>query len=130
MQPTHQNPELRIVFVEDDPNDIELMRSLLQSHRIACRLIAVSTKEQFEVELNSDPDLILSDLNVVRLDGLSALAIAKQKCPHVPFLILSGTLREETRALALSGGATACILKDDGDKLVSVIRRVISSTIR
>jgi CheY-like chemotaxis protein len=110
--------------VEDDPNDIEFTQWKLR--HLGCQIVSVETLPQFEAELERRPDLILSDMNVTRLDGFSALAIATKKCPDVPFVLLSGTLHEETRVVALARGAAACLLKDDPDpdSLERVIRRL------
>jgi CheY-like chemotaxis protein len=116
--------KLRIVLVEDDPNDIELTQVHLRTYRITCEIVAVDTKPAFESELERKPDLILSNLNLVRLDGLSALEMAAKKCPMTPFVFLSGTMREETRAMVSVRGATDFVLKHDTEHLVSVIRRV------
>ena len=119
-----KQPALRIIMVDDNRDDMELTEWELRSHQIACQIVAVVTKEAFESELERKPDLIISDLNTPRLDGLSALALAARKHPNVPFVILSGTMREETKAVALASGASACILKDDRERLVSVVRRL------
>jgi CheY-like chemotaxis protein len=122
--PNGHKRKLRIILVEDDPNDIELTQLHLRTYRITCEIVAVDTKPAFESELERKPDLILSNLNLVRLDGLSALAIAAKKCPRTPFVFLSGTMREEARAVASVRGATDFVLKQDTEHLVSVIRRV------
>ena len=122
--PTSQKRKLRIVLVEDDSRDIELTQAHLVVHHIACEIEAVDTKAAFELALERRLDLILSDMNVVRLDGLSALSIAAKKCPQIPFVFLSGSMREETKAVAFAGGATDFVLKGDIEKLVSVIRRL------
>jgi len=122
--PNGHKRKLRIVLVEDDPNDIELTQIHLRTYRITCEIVAVDTKPAFESELKRRPDLILSNLNLVLLDGLSALDIAAKKCPTTPFVFLSGTIREETRAVASIRGATDLVLKHDTEHLVAVIRRV------
>jgi len=116
--------KLRIVLVEDDPRDIELTQAKLVANHIACDLVPVHSKSAFESELEEKPDIILSNSNVVRLDGLSALAIASKKCPLIPFVFLSGSVREDTKAVAFARGAADFVLKDDTDALVSVVRRL------
>src|SRR5688572_31831036 len=72
----------------------------------------VATKEDLVQGLQTfAPDLILSDCTLPGFDGLSALAIAREKCPGTPFIFFSGTLgRRGIESLKL--GATAYILKD------------------
>jgi len=125
MQKTNgQNRKLRILLVEDDPFDIELTQAHLVTHNIACDLVAVRTKSAFEAELEQKPHLILSDCNVLPLDGMSALAIATKKCPLTPFVFLSGAVSEGTKAPAFAHGATDFVLKHDVAKLVSIIRHL------
>ena len=91
---------LRILSLEDDPNDAELIQERLQSEGIACELSRVDTQEAFLGALEQGGvdrgiDLILADYTLPSFDGLSALKLAKQVRPGVPFIFVSGTLGEE-----------------------------------
>src|SRR6185436_21083532 len=87
---------LRIVHLEDDPNDQILVQEALRQDAVDCELTTVSTREDFVATLQQGPiDLILSDYGLPNFDGLSALALASRMVPHTPFILVSGTLGEE-----------------------------------
>jgi len=60
-------------------------------------------------------------------DGLSALALAREKCPDVPFIFISGTLGEDVAIESLRRGATDYLLKDRPSRLGSAIRRAMEN---
>jgi PAS domain S-box-containing protein len=120
---------LRILHLEDDPADAELVRSILQREGIECRIVRTENQEQFCRALDEQRfDLILSDYTLPSFDGLAALAIVRAQCPDVPFILLSGTLGEEVAVEALKEGATDYVVKDRMHRLVASIERAIRET--
>ena len=125
---------LRILSLEDDPNDAELIRELLRSEDIACELQRVDTQEAFLAALGQGGiglgiDLILADYTLPSFDGLSALKLAKQVRPDVPFIFVSGTLGEEVAIEALRVGAADYVLKTRLSRLApSVVRALRAAT--
>jgi len=100
-------PPLRILHLEDNPNDAELIHAALQSEGIISHVERVETRDEFLASLEQGGfDIILADYTLPSFDGLSALKIALQKCPDVPFIFVSGTLGEEVAIEALKIGAT------------------------
>src|SRR6266851_3125771 len=87
---------LRVLHLEDNPNDAELIQAALQSEGIVSHVVRVETRADF----------------LASFDGLSALSIAMEKCPDVPFIFVSGTLGEEVAIEALKIGATDYLLKE------------------
>jgi CheY-like chemotaxis protein len=78
--------ELRILILEDQNTDAELMERELRKGGISFFSKRVETKEDFLRELKVfAPHLILSDYKLPSSNGSSALAIARQQCPEVPF---------------------------------------------
>src|SRR5262249_34183359 len=69
-------------------------------------------------------DLILSDYFIPGFDGLSALAMARQQCPDIPFIFVSGAIGDEVAVESLRAGATDYVLKDRPARLVPAIQRV------
>jgi signal transduction histidine kinase len=69
--------------------------------------------------------LILSDFSLPTIDGYTALAIAQEKCPDVPFIFVSGTLGEETAIETLKKGATDYVLKHRLTRLVPSVHRAM-----
>jgi signal transduction histidine kinase/DNA-binding response OmpR family regulator len=115
---------LRILHLEDSTKDAELIEATLAGEGLACEVVLVDTREDFVAALEQGGfDLILADYGLTSFDGLSALRIAKEKCPHVPFILVSGTLGEELAIESLKLGATDYVLKHRLSRLVSCIKR-------
>ena len=104
---------LRVLHLEDNPNDAELIQAALQSEGIVSHVVRVETRADFLASLEQGGfDIILADYTLPSFDGLSALSIAMEKCPDVPFIFVSGTLGEEVAIEALKIGATDYLLKE------------------
>jgi len=117
---------LRILSVEDDPKDAELIQDLLEAAGFACEVTRVETQAALLASLaQGGIDLILADYTLPSFDGLSALKLAKQACPEVPFLFVSGTLGEEVAIEALKFGATDYVLKTRLSRLVPSVTRAL-----
>jgi len=117
---------LRILHLEDDPNDVTLVQSTLEAGDIPCIINCVQTRDDFVAALKSGGiDLILSDFSLPAFDGLSALKIAHARCPDVPFILVSGILGEERAIDALKSGATDYVLKQRLSRLVPAVRRAM-----
>jgi PAS domain S-box-containing protein len=116
---------LRILSLEDDPNDAELIQESLEAEGIACELIRVDTQPAFVCSLEGNIDLILADYTLPSFDGLSALQLALSARPDVPFIFVSGTLGEEVAIEALKIGATDYILKTRLSRLAPSVLRAL-----
>jgi PAS domain S-box-containing protein len=118
-----QHP-LRILSIEDDPKDVELIQNLLETEDIVCEVTRVDTQAALLASLEPGGfDLILADYSLPSFDGISALRLATKACPDVPFIFVSGTLGEEVAIEALKIGATDYVLKTRLSRLVpSVVR--------
>jgi PAS domain S-box-containing protein len=117
---------LRILSLEDDPKDVELIQALLEAEKIVCELRRVETRATFVAALEQGKvDVILADYTLPSFDGMSALKLAKQKCPHVPFIFVSGTLGEEVAIEALKVGATDYVLKTRLSRIVPAVQRAL-----
>jgi len=107
------NKELRILLLEDNPSDAELVERELCKGKLSFSLRRVETKKAFVRELEDPmPHLILADYSLPSFDGLSALVIAQKKCPDVLFIFVSGAIGEEMAIETLKKGATDYVLKD------------------
>jgi PAS domain S-box-containing protein len=117
---------LRILYLEDDPRDAELVQETLASDGISCHVTRVETEADFIVSLEQGGfDLILADYTLPSFDGLSALKIAQQDWPHVPLIFVSGTLGEEVAIEALKIGATDYIFKTRLSRIVPSVQRAL-----
>jgi len=119
--------ELRILMLEDLESDRELAERELRKAGIRFSSTRVETREEFINALEEIvPDLILADHSLPSFDGLTALDIAQEKYPDIPFIILSGTLGEELAIEALKRGATDYVLKHRISRLGSSVERALS----
>jgi len=120
------NKELRILVLEDVADDVELINRELRKSGLAFRCKRVDTREDFVRELeHNPPDLIFSDHGLPTFHGFSALAIARNQCPDVPFIFVTGSQGEEMAAETFKGGATDYILKDRLSGLVPAVQRAL-----
>jgi len=118
--------KLRILNLEDNPNDSDLIKETLEDEGIECEITRVETGEDFLAACDKGGfDLILSDFNLPSYDGLSALAIAREKCPDLPFIFVSGKMGEDVAVESLKSGATDYILKNNFKRLVPSVRRAL-----
>jgi signal transduction histidine kinase len=117
---------LKILHLEDDPNDAALVQSTLTGAGIACSTTRVQTSGDFKAALESgEIDLVLSDFSLPTFDGLSALKMTHDEWPDMPVILVSGTLGEEEAVDSLKNGATDYVLKDSLVRLVPAVRRAM-----
>src|ERR1700738_1334998 len=117
---------LRILYLEDDPRDAELVQETLAIGGIRCHVTRVETEADFIASLEQGGfDLILADYTLPSFDGLSALKIAQQDWPHVPLIFVSGTLGEEVAIEALKIGATDYVFKTRLSRIVPSVQRAL-----
>lgn len=117
---------LRILYLEDDPKDAELVQARLESEGVACMVTRIETEVDFRASLEQGSfDLILADYTLPSFDGMSALKIAVDKHPEMPFIFVSGTLDEEVAIEALKIGATDYVFKTRLSRVVPSLQRAL-----
>lgn len=117
---------ITILHLEDNSNDAELIREALRKEGIVCQLSQVWTREDFLAALGRGGfDLILADNSLPAFDGGAALGLAKEHCPDVPFIFLSGTMNGFVAAEGLRQGAADHVSKQELSRLAPSIRRAI-----
>ena len=117
---------LRILQLEDDPNDAELIKVMLETEDIICHITRVENRADFLTLLEQGGiDIILADYTLPSFDGLSALRISQEKYPYIPYIFVTGTLGEEVAIEALKSGATDYVLKERLSRLVPSVRRAL-----
>lgn len=120
------NGVLRILHLEDDPVDAELVQATLDAEGIACELVQVDSRERFVAALDQGTfDLVLSDFALPGFNGMGALAIVRQRNPELPFVFISGRLGEEAAIESLKSGATDYVLKNRLSRLAPAVRRAL-----
>ncbi|MHC5672167.1 hybrid sensor histidine kinase/response regulator [Nostoc sp.] len=119
---------LRFLLLEDSLLDAELTEAMLTEGGINCELIRVETSADFLAALETEAfDLILADYALPSFDGISALEIARNRFPEVPFIFVSAALGEELAIEALKNGATDYVLKQGLGRLVPSVQRALRS---
>jgi PAS domain S-box-containing protein len=120
------NSPLRILYLEDDPKDAELVQAMLGAEGVACEVTRVETRADFVASLERDGfDLILADYSLPSFDGISALKLAVDKRPELPFIFVSGTMGEEVAIEALKIGATDYVLKTRLSRILPSVQRAL-----
>jgi formate hydrogenlyase transcriptional activator len=118
--------ELRILILEDVAAHAELMERELRKAEMVFSAMRVATRAAFLDALHDfGPDLILADYSLPSFDGIAALSIAKEQCPAVPFVFVSGALGEELAIETLKQGATDYVLKQRLARLGPAVRRAL-----
>src|SRR5664279_2132919 len=119
------NP-LRILHLEDDSQDTELVAGCLRSGGLDCRIARVDDRASFEREVrNGNYQVILSDYKLPAYDGGAALAFAREHRPDIPFILVSGEVGEEAAVSCLVGGATDYVLKGHLAHLIPSLQRAL-----
>src|SRR6188768_57048 len=116
----------RLLVLEDDPDDAELLRRHLLAEWPQCEIVHVNDEQRLREALNGPAfDIILSDYALPGFHGLCALHLARARCPDVPFLFVSGAIGDEVAVESLKAGATDYVLKDRLVRLVPAIQRAL-----
>jgi protein-histidine pros-kinase len=121
-----QNP-LNILHLEDNRLDADLIRDNLAAQGIIANILPVQTEEEFRSSLQKgNVGLILADYFLPGFDGMTALAIARENRPELPFIFVSGTIGEESAIKGLKGGANDHVFKHGLQGLGLSVRRALS----
>src|ERR1700754_5218036 len=103
--------KLRVLIVEDNPDDAELLlRELNRVYDV--EYLRVLTAEAMHEALH-DPrwSIILSDYSMPAFDAMAALEVRRQSGLDIPFILISGTIGEETAVETLKAGAQDFMVK-------------------
>ncbi len=112
----------RILLVEDDLADAELNVREIKKNLINTVFQRVDNQSSYIQAIEEfHPDVILSDYNMPVFDGLKALSIAKERCPLTPFIIVTGSVNEDTAVECMKAGASDYVLKDSLKRLGSAV---------
>ncbi|NJM11380.1 MAG: EAL domain-containing protein [Synechococcaceae cyanobacterium SM1_2_3] len=104
---------LRILFVEDVPADAELAVRMLRKQGLSFTSIRVESRPAFLKALAEyQPALVISDYSMPQFDGMCALHLVLQHDANLPFIILTGSINEETAVDCIKAGAWDYVLKE------------------
>jgi len=117
---------LRILLVEDSEHDMRLLMRHLSRNGVEFTLTRVQTAAAMLEALTTGTwDLILSDYSMPQFSATAALDILRSTGLDLPFIIVSGTVGEETAVTALKAGAHDFLTKDRLGRLVPAIQREV-----
>lgn len=121
------NKKFKVLILEHDANDIELLQYELKKHFPNHESKAVQNEHHFVEALNGYmPDIILSDYALPAFDGVTAYHIKQKQLPHTPFILVSGTVGEEKAVELIKDGVTDYVLKDKLYSLPSKVKRALN----
>jgi two-component system cell cycle sensor histidine kinase/response regulator CckA len=118
--------KIRVLILEDTPSDAELMLRELHRGGFEPDWQRVETEADFLASLSPAPDLILSDYALPQFSGLKALQLVRERDLKIPFILISGTIGEETAVTAMREGAADYLLKDRLARLGEAVKRALA----
>ena len=117
---------LKILLLEDSPDDAGLIERALHKEKLEFQLLRVDQKDEFITELiQFKPDIVLSDHSLPQFNSKEALKICKKFDPDIPFILVTGAVSEEFAVEVLKQGADDYILKSSLSRLGSAITRAL-----
>lgn len=117
---------LKILSLEDSKQDFEIIYELLTEEGFNFRMERVENQNDFISALqNCTYSIILSDFKLPGFNSFGALEIAQQLCPEVPFIVVSGSIGEETAIELIKHGAVDYVLKDKPERLPFAVKRAL-----
>lgn len=114
-----------LLIAEDNATDAELLVRELRRRDFAVRWERVDTELAFTAGLHAEIDLVLSDYVMRGFGGMRALEIVQESGLEIPFIIVSGTIGEETAVAAMKMGARDYLLKDRLSRLGGAVTQAL-----
>ena len=120
---------LRILILEDVATDADLMAFAMAEAGLSFTAKRVATRNAFVKEVEAfAPDLILSDYDLPQYTGALALADAKVRRPDIPFILVTGVMREDRACEIIAQGARDYVHKNHMDRLAPAVRKALNET--
>ena len=115
---------LRVLIIEDSEDDALLLIRELRRGGYDVEFERVDTAAEMRLALDQKNwDLILSDYSMPEFNAPKALELLKTSGLDLPFIIVSGTIGEETAVAALKAGANDFLVKGKFSRLAPAIER-------
>ncbi len=104
---------IRILFIEDLASDYELAVHTLKKEGLDFSSLRVETANDMLNALKEfNPNIIISDYSMPLFNGMEALALSKKHAPDTPFVMLTGSINEETAVECMKAGANDYVIKE------------------
>jgi two-component system sensor histidine kinase UhpB len=121
------NQELKLLLLEDDPNDAELIQRLLQRAGMKFKAIVASDADEFMSAMREEGfHAVLADNALPQYSSIEALKLIRTTNPHVAFILVTGTVSEEFAVNIIQQGADDYILKTNLTRLPAAISNAIT----
>lgn len=118
------NKLLKLLLIEDSDDDAKLLLHEIQRAGYKVEFERVETAETMKSALTRQTwDLVICDYSLPKFDAPRALSILQSEGIDLPFIIVSGTIGEESAVEALIAGAHDFIIKGSPARLVPAIQR-------
>ncbi len=125
----HPEPEpqqLRVLHVEDNDLDAELVAKALRKGGFSVAVTVVQAEAEFEQQLRlQPPDVVIADYNLPQWKGMEALDVLRREGLDIPLILVSGALGDVTAVECIKAGATDYVLKDGLARLPEAVRRAL-----
>ena len=130
MDPTNdlapQPGQLRVLHVEDNQLDAELVAQALRKGGFSVSMVVVQAEAEFERQLHLHrPDVVIADYNLPQWKGMDALEVLRREGLEIPLILVSGALGDITAVECIKRGATDYVLKDGLARLPEAVRRAL-----
>jgi len=117
---------LRILMLEDTPDDALLIKMILKRSGVGFESLVVDNREDFRRQISEyNPDIILSDHQLPQFNSSEALEICRSRFPFMPFILVTGAVSEEFAASIIKAGADDYLLKGNLTRLSLAINQAI-----
>ncbi len=125
-----QKNQLKILFVEDLPADVELAVMELRKENLRFDYLTVCTRVDLINALNEfKPDLVISDYSMPEFNGLQALKVIKELNSEIPFILFTGSVDEETAVECIKAGAQNYVLKGHLARLPFAVKEALEQVL-
>ncbi len=120
--------KIKILVAEDNKNDLKLLENEFRKDKLNYELKHVQTEHDFRKGIKTfNPDLIISDYSMPVFDGMMALRIKQEMLPDIPFIIVTGSINEETAVKCMKAGADDYVLKERISQINKSIHAALKS---
>lgn len=119
---------LKILLLEDDENDAELIIRQVRQADFESQVRHVNNEADYLAGLEENYDVILSDYLLPDINARRALELLQEKGLDIPFIVVSGTIGEDTAVAMIKLGATDYILKDRMARLGQAISQAMEQS--
>ncbi|HVO66885.1 MAG TPA: PAS domain S-box protein [Syntrophales bacterium] len=118
---------LRVLIIEDSESDAGLIIHDLERAGYAPIHERVATDVETKEALQKQSwDIVIADYNMPQFNALAALRIVQESGRDIPFIVLSGTMGEETAVAMMKAGAHDYVMKDNRARLIPAVQRELS----